>query len=267
MNFIHISLMIAVIAYASSSACYLHAFPDIKNRDIFRKVGWGLFQVATLLMSITLILVPEYGFYNKTSGLILITSMSWVNIFCNYFLNLRMMATFVAPLSTFILLFLFFSVQGEGHYQSEPPTMIAGIHIATAILGQTFSICACAISALYLFQQRALKRKNFSFLTNATPTMEKLDAFLASTLWIGFAFITLALITGAIYTLFFAPHFLKTHEWKIIWSLAVWSWYLITLLGRNIFSLSTKKIAKMSLVGFVIMSISAFGLISWRANL
>jgi hypothetical protein len=85
---------------------------------------------------------------------------------------------------------------------------------------------------------------------------------LVVTLWMGFAFISLGLVSGGILTRFFpAPGGAAVLGWKIIWALMVWVWYLAILLARNIFAVSGKHIAQMSVAGFFLLSAFFFGLL------
>lgn len=89
--------------------------------------------------------------------------------------------------------------------------------------------------------------------------------------------LSLSLMTGA---LFFAPLFspsgapgislgsasgdnaaLIATKAKILWAIAVWSWYLATLVARNILRAPVRIIAKMSVAGFALIALAWFGLL------
>src|SRR5262249_21582899 len=126
-------------------------------------------------------------------------------------------------------------------------------HIGLAIGGESFAVVACMGSLIYLIQQRALKQKNFGQMLPSAPGLFKLDGMLNLTLWWGFLLITAALVTGAVYYQWFEPreHWQQVRIMtKVIWALAVWGWYLVTLISRNVLQKPARLIAIMALVGF-----------------
>ena len=225
-------------------------------------LAFWAFTLGALSVTAGIALFMQEPLSQPMSGVFLVFSISWITVLGQLLFKMRTMGTFVAPVCTILLLFHLFLVPGHG-VSSPPPSNFANFHILMSILGEAFAICACAISMVFLIQRRALKRKQFAWLTGAITPLDKLDKALVISLWAGFLFITLGLISGAIYSQFYMPAPKSGLTGKIVWALLVWIWYLATLLARNIFNLSERRIAQMSMVGFLLLSVSFFGLIQW----
>lgn len=260
MNYSHALIIAALVAYALAAGLYLHAFPKPNERSLFARSGLGAFIFATLTMTAVILTSQTYGYYTMLSGLILVAAISWVTLISVFLFRTKTLPTFVAPFATFMILLQFFTAPQHVHVVTQEKSFLAGFHIFCALLGEAFAIVACGISVLYLNQQRALKRKQLALITSATPPIDRLDRIHAIILWAGFAFISVGLITGAIYAQFYVPNLGSSLQAKIIWAFAVWFWYLVTLLARNIFNFSGKRIALMSLIGFLLLSLALFGL-------
>jgi ABC-type uncharacterized transport system permease subunit len=262
LNFSHLFIVLSLIFYVGASALYIHSYPKLDKRKKIFVLAFTLFTCATLTVTATLVTSTYYGFYVRVSGLLLIAIVSWLTIAGHYLFKIKTMGIFVAPIVSLILLFQILTVPVTDHVAASPPSALATSHVVLAILGEAFVFCAFCIASLYLVQHRALKAKQFSLLSSATLPLDKLDNLLAKTLWAGFIFLSLGLITGAIYTQFYGESPTTVNvEWKVFWATIVWIWYLGTLLSRNIFRFSGRRIAQLCLGGFVLISISLFGLL------
>ena len=262
--FSHLSLIVALVGYSISSGLFLHAFPQASKREKIHKAAFKIFIFSSFMIALALGLALFGPYYSQSSGLVLITAMSLITIIAHTRFKIKMMGIFVSPLATLILIFLAFSYPtGDAHIKTTPPGALASFHIIVSILGQAFAIAAFAISLLYLFQQRALKRKQLNFISSATPPLDKLENFLMTSLWTGFSCLSLGLISGAVYTGFFVTAPVEGIRIKIAWAISVWVWYLCILLAKNVFSKSGSVVAKMSLFGFLLLLFSFFGLQEW----
>ncbi len=110
-----------------------------------------------------------------------------------------------------------------------------------------------------MLQQRALKRKNFDQILSSSPSLLKLESMLNLTLWWGFLLITGALVSGAFFTQMFASQ-QEGIILKSIWALAVWIWYLATLVGRHVQRRPARQTAIMCFFGFLLLLTTFFGI-------
>lgn len=195
-------------------------------------------------------------------------------------LGARLGAAMLTPLAMLVLLVRFFIEPGPRPIATSSlvSSWMTSFHVAMALAGQVMAIAACVLSILYLWQYRALKSRRFEAIGNDGPALERLDQWLQTTLISGFVMLSLSLMTGA---LFFAPLFspggaphgislgsasgdnaaLIATKAKILWAIAVWSWYLATLVARNILRAPVRIIAKMSVAGFALIALAWFGLL------
>lgn len=260
MNPSHYALAFALISLALASVAYLFAFTSRRAQDILNRSAYGFFIIATFLITHVSIQASLQSITGVTNGLILIGVLCWITLLGQILFNLKTAGTFVAPLATLLLLIQIFTA--PQHAQLNAPSDLGALiktHIYTAIIGQAFAILAFVISIIYFLQQRALKLKQFERLRNVSISLDRLNQSLIASIWTGFIFLTIGLILGAIYAQF---HTLPEDfdNKKIAWALAVWFWYLATLLARNVFNISGRRLAQMTFVGFGIMAIGFFGL-------
>lgn len=225
-------------------------------------LAFALLTFATV--SITIALAAYFGDIPllDLSGLMLTAMISWMAIHGHLQFGLKLVGPFVAPLATLILLVQFLFVPLKSGTQPEAvPTYLGTGHILSSIVGQAFAIMACAISILYLWQQNLLKKKRLDQIPKSIPAIDQLSHYLVLSLWSGFLFITLGLVTGALY--FQRLEKIPTdgdYALKVAWAILVWLWYLATLVALNIFHRPHKKIAQMALGGFALLAISYFGM-------
>ncbi len=264
LNLYHISIICALLAFAASSALYLHSFASHKTQVSLHRVAFGLFTLAALLMTANSVAAYMYGVPIATTSFVLIAATAWITVLGQLFFGVQVLGGLVAPLSTLILLIQFFFV--SHHSQAtvgDSPTGLMAAHILTSVLGEAFSIIAFAIAVFYLLQQRALKQKQLDRLQHTQISISKLNQALIVSIWIGFLLLTCGLILGAIYSQFYYQGERSELLGKIIWAFMVWLWYLATLSSRNIFNFSAKRLAWMTIFGFILLALGLFGINNW----
>ncbi len=258
MTFVQAATNIGLLGYALASIAYLVTFQSKGHAVLARRVAFGLLVLATAAVSAALAAVVQYASLQEMSSLLLASAIGWLAIGGHLQFNMRQIGAFVSPLATFILLIKFFGPVNETSPAVEPASLSVGVilHVSMAVIGQAFAIIACAISVLYLWQQNLLKKKLLMQLPDV-PAIDKLDRHLARALWTGFVFITLGLVSGALYASGSPGIPLNA---KVLWAVGVWGWYLAILLARNVFNRPSKRIAQMSLAGFIFLVLTYFGM-------
>jgi ABC-type uncharacterized transport system permease subunit len=204
-----------------------------------------------------------YNMKHMTSSFVLITTTAWLTIFAQLFFNLRIVGSIVAPLSTLIMLVQFFFVAPHGETAVESTGILMSVHILVSVIGEAFAIIAFVIAIFYLIQQQALKKKQINRLQHTQVSISKLNQALILSIWLGFIFLTCGLIMGSIYSQFYFTGDRMTLLGKVFWAFLVWLWYLVTLLSRNFFNLSAKRLAWMTILGFALLAIGLFGINNW----
>ena len=257
----HISSNVALLGYAFAALLYLVGVGKTRRTNGTGNVALAAFTAATLAASYTVVAQLQSAQPTMLSGLLLAVAISWLAILGHVKFKLKLIGAFVAPLATLIVLMQFFVTPGHPiATDGTASSLLLNLHIYMAIVGQAFAILACAVSVFFLWQQNLLKNKLLSQLPQNLPAIDRIDKLLRLCLWSGYIFITLGLLSGAIYTQLYAPPSSWMLSAKVVWATVVWLWYLATLLAQNIFNRPSKRIAQMCLAGFLLMALSFFGM-------
>ncbi|NRA64595.1 MAG: cytochrome c biogenesis protein CcsA [Pseudobacteriovorax sp.] len=261
MNIHHTITITALVGYATSSVFFLLGFDRDNSRSILTKTGQILFFLATLLMTYIAVTAKVQGIYSITSGFLLVSLLAWMTIGLQLFSGFKVAGVFVAPFITLTTLIHLFTVAPhEPNIVQERPETLILWHIYTSVIGEAFGILAVAVALLYIILQRAMKKKQLNRVLGSGLSVISLEKTLYLCIWLGFSFLTLGLILGAIYTQFYSQKEIEMVS-KVIWALMVWLSFLIIIIGRNVFKIQTRKISYMSFIGFGIMALGFFGLL------
>lgn len=133
-----------------------------------------------------------------------------------------------------------------------------GIHTIIAVVGYAAFAIAFGIGIMYLIQEGYVKSKHPHGLFQRLPSLQTLDKINYRLISIGFAFLTLAIITGAIWanTAWGSP--LQGNP-KEIWSLVTWLIYALVFHLRLSVGWRGKKASIVSIVGFILVIFTFFG--------
>ncbi len=125
-----------------------------------------------------------------------------------------------------------------------------GIHTTLTVLGIVFFTLAFVVGIIYLVQERLLKSKRLNVLYHKLPSLDLLDDLNQRSIYLGFPFLTLGIITGVILNRFVQDVYF-TWEPKQIFTLVTWFFYLAMLHGRLTVGWRAKKAAYLAVIGFV----------------
>jgi len=132
------------------------------------------------------------------------------------------------------------------------------VHTAFAFIGDAAFAMAFGVGIMYLIQEHYVKSKHLGGLFQRLPSLQILDEMNYRLITIGFPFLTLAIITGALW----AESSLGTYwRWdpKEVWSLITWFIYALVLHVRLTVGWRGKKAAILSIIGFCIVLFTFFG--------
>lgn len=252
-----------LISFSLASIFYLQAQSSSQLRLRLQSLAFFIFLAGTISCTVGLLSHVNGEYIMASSGLLLTVSLSVLCVVAHLFFKMPTVGLFFSPLCTLVLLIDSFSQPAQPISQASEnsfATFWLQTHIAVSLVGEAFAIGCCVVAILYLMQQRALKQKRLESMAAGTPTLDRLDRLLFWGLWLGFLGITTGLVTGAIYSQLYVPHATGRLELKILWAIAVWIWYLATLLARNVFGRSVRDIARLCLGGFLLLFGTFFGL-------
>lgn len=128
-------------------------------------------------------------------------------------------------------------------------TALGRIHISLATLGVGLFAVASVLSAIYLAEDRALKRKKFdaiAFKDRGAP-LEALDRLAHRLIWVGFPIFTIALVLGAIWVSRLGQS-LDRLEYPL--AAVTWLAYATLLIARQVYGWRGRRAATLTLEGF-----------------
>ena len=262
MLFGHILIIFAMLAFSGASALFIKAYSatGTKRKKAIR-AGLSALGLAFAALLLTHVGLTFFGSHGLSSGFLLIEIICALALLSYRFFKIPFIGLFVAPLCTLLLIYDIFS-SGRTLQSVTPPAGFLPIHIGFAILGQAFAVIIAALSAVYLQQHLALKKKELRLHRETIIPMDSLEKLLVQSLWIGFLLISMALVTGAVYVQFFSQNSYSGLNLKFTWAVIVWLYYLSVMIARSMFSLNGKRVAQFSLGGFILLAISFFGFIT-----
>jgi len=129
-------------------------------------------------------------------------------------------------------------------------------HVMTCFVGYSAFAIAFGISFMYLFKQRDTEGKS-SLLTHF-PNTRVLDELNHQMIMFGFLFLTIGIITGSVWA---NSAWGRYWGWdpKETWSLITWFIYATVLHARMMRGWSGKRIAYLSILGFIAVLFTYFG--------
>ena len=137
-------------------------------------------------------------------------------------------------------------------------TDIFPIHVLLSITSYGLFALSFIASIMYILQESWLKQKRIIWTTKWLPSLFLLDDLAYKTLTIGLPFLTLGIITGALW----ADRIYGSYwNWdpKETWSLILWFAYIFILHGRISLGWRGKKFAWVSIVCFLLVVFGFIG--------
>lgn len=133
--------------------------------------------------------------------------------------------------------------------EREGLSTLGRIHISLATIGVGVFALASALSAIYMVEERALKKKRFdtlAFKDKGAP-LEALDRMSHRLVWIGFPIFTTAIVLGAIWVSRLGES-LDRPEYPL--AAVTWLAFAGLLLARSVYGWRGRRAARFTLVGF-----------------
>ena len=153
----------------------------------------------------------------------------------------------VMPISLVLLVVARLTPAGTA---AEDLSILGRIHISLATVGVGVFALASALSAIYLVEEHALRRKRFdtlAFKDHGAP-LEALDRLSHRLIWVGFPIFTVALVLGAIWVSKLGES-LDRPEYPL--AAVTWMFYAALLVVRQAYGWRGRRAARLTLVGFV----------------
>ena len=194
---------------------------------------------------------------------------SWaiIGVYLIFHLKFRLMVlgSFIAPLAACLMIISCTIPGGEVIVKPIFKSLWLTFHVVISFVGDGMFAVACMSGIMYLIQERQIKNKRFGTLYSRLPSLQTLDTINHYSLMYGFPFLTIGMITGAIY----AQTVLGSYwQWdpKEVWSLITWLFYAALLHARVAMGWRGRRAAIMSIIAFLILIFSFIGASLWLSD-
>lgn len=168
--------------------------------------------------------------------------------------RMSILGAFTAPL-VFLLNFLALVAPIDLPTNRPPLGWELELHACLSIVGFGMLGVAALAGVMYLIQERQLKRRSLDHWFYSLPAMGQLEQVHRLVLKWAFLIFSLGMLFG-----FFIPHE-STLDWvKVFWSAAVWALYGALLLAPKIIHISHKKVAWLSVAGYIFVLLTFWGI-------
>ena len=254
----NLSFMIALVGYLFASASYF-VFMAIK-KELPAKAGNVLMLIAFCVHTISIVLRGICaGRLPLTNQFEFATAFAWGIALCFLVFikkfNFSALGSFVAPIV--FLLIGYASMQSREIHELMPALQSnwLAFHVTTAIIAYGSFGVAFGVAVVYLSRNKLVKNE---FFAKHFPEADMLDLISYRAIALGFLFLTLCIITGAIWA---KRAWGSYWSWdpKETWSLVTWLIYSIYLHLRLNKMWRGKKIAIVAVVGFLCVIFTYIG--------
>ncbi|MGO9016992.1 MAG: inner membrane protein YpjD [Syntrophobacteraceae bacterium] len=245
-------LVIATLCYLSGTAGYLvYLFRD---REQLHRISWTIMLVGALFHGIALVMrTANTGNIPVSTLRDALCMFAWVFVVTYLIvqirLRLRILGSFVSPLA---VVFMLLSSLLPSQIMPKSEFLKSGwviVHVASLFLANALFALAFSVGVMYLLQERHIKKKNFGFLYERLPSLERLDSIAHYCLMSGFPLMTAGLITGFAYAAI-----VRHSPWNWdpieILSLVTWIIYAILVHERLAVGWRGRRAAWLSILGF-----------------
>lgn len=245
-------IAIAYLAAACVYTAYLFKRKDgvvvIAGRILM--VGVALHTIAIIVKWVDMGRTPVTTLHESLFFFSWITAALYLAILFKY--KLRVLGVFVAPFALVLLITASFL---PNRVMALPPVLASywlPAHVIMAFLGNAFFALAFFLGIMYIIQDHYLKNRKFKGIYYIMPSLDILDELNYKCLQYGFPLLTLAIITGAIWS---ESSLGSYWDWKPrqIWSLITWFLYAALLHGRLTTGWRGRKAAIFSGVAFAVL--------------
>jgi cytochrome c-type biogenesis protein CcsB len=235
---------------------------------IQQKAWWhqtGLYMMAAGLLLHTGILAHgfvatgEIQVHNLRETLSIASwAMAGIFIGFQFIYRLKVLGVLAAPFAAGTMIATSFLSKEPAHSESVFNSIWFLLHIITIFLGDAAFALACGLGLFYLIQERTIKQKKRGFFFRRLPSLERIDTIGYACIMVGFTMLTIGLITGFAYAKSIWGRFWSWDP-KEIWSGITWLLYAALIHGRVSLGWRGRKAAIFSIIGFVVLMFTFFG--------
>jgi cytochrome c-type biogenesis protein CcsB len=179
--------------------------------------------------------------------------------------KLMILGSFIAPLAAVLMIISSAIPKVDLAVRTVLKSTWLSVHVGTIFIGDAIFAIAFMAAIMYLIQERQIKKKTHGSFYRRLPSLETLDSINHYSLIYGFPFLTIGMITGAIYAQFALGSYWRWDP-KEIWSLITWLSYAVLLHERLAVGWRGRRAALMSIVCFMILIFTFVGGSMWLSD-
>jgi ABC-type uncharacterized transport system permease subunit len=145
------------------------------------------------------------------------------------------------------------------HHLTMPgASPVQAAHIVISLLAYSLLSIAVVQSLVLSLQERALHRRHAGGILHNLPPLETMEHLLFRMISVGFALLTLTLVSGVFFSeeLFGKPLRFTHH---IILSIIAWAVFGMLLIGRRLYGWRGRTAVRWTLAGFTLLVLGYFG--------
>ena len=246
--------------FAASIVCVMELFKGTKTTS---RIMLSLVMLGFALHTANIIARYVLSGHIPTASLHEASSFfSWCIVMLFFYLEYRyklgLLGSFIMPV---VFILMLSSSMLPRKIEPLSPVLQSywlGIHTVLAFIGDAAFAMAFGIGLMYLIQEHYVKSKHLGGLFKRLPSLQILDEINYRLITIGFPFLTLAIITGALWA---ESAWGSYWRWdpKEVWSLITWFIYALVLHVRLTVGWRGKRAAILSIIGFCVVLFTFFG--------
>lgn len=179
--------------------------------------------------------------------------------------RLMVLGSFIAPLAACLLIISSAMPHADVTVKPIFKSLWLTVHVSTSFVGNGIFAVTFVAGIMYLIQERQIKKKNLGSLYSRLPSLATLDSINHYSLILGFPFLTLGMVTGAIYAQYALGSYWRWDP-KEVWSLITWLFYAALLHERLAVGWRGRRAALMAIIGFGVLTFTFVGASLWLSD-
>ena len=213
--------------------------------------------------------IPIAGTTSAISTFVLLLALAY--LYTETTTDERAMGAFILP-----LLVAFQSIPALRPSAVNPDPVLQGplfgIHVSSLMFAYASFALACVLGVTYVLLFKEIKAKHLGFFYARLPSLQVLDTMNQRAIVVGWIFLTVGLIVGAIWTPYARDsaagaadprlHMMSLQDPKIFVAVLSWAVYSFEVFGARRIGWGGRRAAYLSAIGFAIVVLN-FGAISY----
>ena len=201
--------------------------------------------------------IPFVGTTGAVSAFVCLLALAY--LYTEMMTNERAMGVFIVPLMALLQI-----IPAVTNSVAERPAVLDSpwfaIHVSALLSAYASFALACVIGITYVLLFKELKAKHLGFFYARLPSLQVLDLMNSRAVVVGWSFLTIGLIVGAVWLVQVRPstadprvQAMSLLDPKIFIVLLCWVVYSFALYARRSIGWSGRRAALLSAVGFTIL--------------